>query len=249
MAIAFVKFLKYYMRRKKLNAILEGLIKAFWLIISFDREIYSIMFLTLKVSGTAVAIGALIGIPIGAAIGLKDFFGKHFLISIINTLMGLPPVVVGLFVYLLFSYSGPFGPLQLLYTPTAMIIAQLIMAIPIVIGITVSSVSSVDKSIRDKALSLGATKIQLMITILKEAKIGLLTAVMAAFGGAISEVGAVMIVGGNIRWATRVLTTAIVTETELGKFDVAIALGIILLLLAFIVNWILTQMQWRGLRR
>ena len=163
--------------------------------------------------------------------------------------MGLPPVVVGLFVYLLLSYSGPLGPLQLLYTPTAMIIAQLIMAIPIVIGITVSSVGSINKSIQDKALSLGATKLQLMVTILREARIGLLTAVIAAFGGAISEVGAVMIVGGNIRWVTRVLTTAIVVETELGKFDVAIALGIILLLLAFIVNWLLTQMQWRGLRR
>lgn len=207
------------------------------------------MFLTLRVSGTAVAIGALVGIPLGAAIGLKDFFGKRFLISVINTLMGLPPVVVGLFVYLILSTSGPLGMLQLLYTPTAMIIAQLIMAIPIVIGITFSSVSSVDKAVRDKALSLGATKMQLMFTILSEAKIGILTAVIAAFGGAISEVGAVMIVGGNIRWATRVLTTAIVIETELGRFDVAIALGIILLSLAFIINWILTRMQWSGLKR
>jgi tungstate transport system permease protein len=232
-----------------LNVILEGLIKAFWLIISFNPEIYSIMFLTLKVSGAAVAIGSLIGIPGGAAIGLKDFPGKRFLISIINTLMGLPPVVVGLFVYLLLSASGPLGALQLLYTPIAMIIAQLIMVVPIVIGITVSSVSSVDKSVRDKALSLGATRLQLMATILKEARVGLLTAVIAAFGGAISEVGAVMIVGGNIKWATRVLTTAIVIETELGEFDVAIALGIILLLLAFIVNWILTQMQWKGAKK
>jgi len=207
------------------------------------------MFLTLRVSGTAVAIGALVGIPLGAAIGLKDFFGKRFLISVINTLMGLPPVVVGLFVYLILSTSGPLGMLQLLYTPTAMIIAQLIMAIPIVVGITFSSVSSVDKAVRDKALSLGATKMQLMFTILSEAKIGILTAVIAAFGGAISEVGAVMIVGGNIRWATRVLTTAIVIETELGRFDVAIALGIILLSLAFIINWILTRMQWSGLKR
>ncbi|MBS7655831.1 ABC transporter permease [Candidatus Bathyarchaeota archaeon] len=232
-----------------MNLILEGLIKAFWLIASFDQEVYSIMFLTLRVSGTAVAIGALIGIPLGAGIGLKDFFGKRFLISVINTLMGLPPVVVGLFVYLILSTSGPLGALQLLYTPTAMIIAQLIMVVPIVVGVTISSVSSIDKTIRDKALSLGATKMQLIITILKEAKAGFLTAVIAAFGGAISEVGAVMIVGGNIRWATRVLTTAIVIETELGKFDVAIALGVILLLLAFIINWVLTQMQWSGLKR
>ncbi|MEM3517292.1 MAG: ABC transporter permease [Candidatus Bathyarchaeia archaeon] len=232
-----------------MNLILEGLIKAFWLIASFDQEVYSIMFLTLRVSGTAVAIGALIGIPLGAGIGLKDFFGKRFLISVINTLMGLPPVVVGLFVYLLLSTSGPLGAFQLLYTPTAMIIAQLIIAIPIVIGMTFSSVSSIDKTIHDKALSLGATKMQLMVTILKEAKTGLLTAIIAAFGGAISEVGAVMIVGGNIRWATRVLTTAIVMETELGRFDVAIALGIILLLLAFTINWVLTRMQWSGLKK
>jgi tungstate transport system permease protein len=232
-----------------LSAIIEGLIKAFWLIASFDPEVYSIMLLTLKVSGVAVAIGALFGIPIGAAIGVKDFFGKRFIISVINTLMGLPPVVVGLFVYLLLSTSGPLGFLQLLYTPAAMVIAQLIMVIPIVIGITASTVGSVDKAVRDKALSLGAAKHQLIVTILKEARIGLLTAVIASFGAAISEVGAVMMVGGNIRWSTRVLTTAIVVETELGEFDVAIALGVILLLLAFIVNWILTQMQWSGLRR
>ncbi len=232
-----------------MDPILEGLIRAFWLLVSFDPEVYSIMFLTLRVSGIAVVIGASLGIPTGATVALREFTGKRSFISIVNTLMGLPPVVVGLFVYLLLSTSGPLGPLQLLYTPTAMIIAQLIMVAPIVVGVTVSTVGSVEKAIRDKALSLGATKLQLTLTILKEAKLGLLTGVILAFGAAISEVGAVMIVGGNIRWATRVLTTAIVFETELGEFSVAIALGIILLLLAFIVNWVLTQMQWSGLRR
>lgn len=231
------------------DPILEGLIRAFWLLVTLDPEVYSIMFLTLRVSGIAVILATVVGIPLGAAVALRDFFGKRSLMSLVNTLMGLPPVVVGLFVYLLLSASGPLGPLQLLYTPTAMIIAQLIIAAPIVVGVTVSAVGSVDKAIRDKALSLGATRLQLTLTILREAKTGIVTSVILAFGAAISEVGAVMIVGGNIRWATRVLTTAIVFETELGEFSVAIALGIILLLMAFIINWILTRMQWSGLRR
>jgi len=232
-----------------LNLILEGLLKAFWLIVSFDPEVYEIMFLSLRVSGIAVLIGALLGVPSGATVGLKEFFGKRFLVSIVNTLMGLPPVVVGLLVYLLLSTSGPLGVFQLLYTPEAMIIAQLIMVIPIVMGVTISSVSSIGKAIREKALSLGATNWQLTLKVLREARLGILTALIVSFGAAISEVGAVMIVGGNIRWATRVLTTAIVFETELGEFGLAIALGVILLLLAFVINWALTYLQWSGLRR
>jgi len=232
-----------------LNLILEGLLKAFWLIVSFDREVYEIMFLSLRVSGVAVLIGALLGVPSGATVGLKEFLGKRFLVSIVNTFMGLPPVVVGLLVYLLLSTSGPLGVFQLLYTPEAMIIAQLIMVIPIVMGVTISSVSSVSKGIREKALSLGATNWQMTLKVLKEARLGILTALIVSFGAAISEVGAVMIVGGNIRWATRVLTTAIVFETELGEFGLAIALGSILLLLAFMINWVLTYLQWSGLRR
>ncbi|MCJ7505391.1 ABC transporter permease [Candidatus Bathyarchaeota archaeon] len=232
-----------------MSAILEGLVKALWLLISFNPEVYSIILLTLRVSGIAIAIGAFLGIPTGATIALRDFAGKRLLISIVNTLMGLPPVVVGLLVYLMLSTSGPLGPLQLLYTPTAMIIAQSIMAVPIVAGVTISSIGAVDKIIHDKAVSLGATRSQVTMTILKEARLGLLMAIIVAFGAAISEVGAVMIVGGNIRWATRVLTTAIVLETELGEFSVAMALGIILLLMSFLVNWVLTQMQWKGMRR
>ena len=228
---------------------IDGLVKAIWLLISFNSEVYSVILLTLKVSGIAVAVGAFLGIPTGATIALRRFVGKHFLVSIVNTLMGLPPVVVGLVVYLILSASGPLGPLQLLYTPTAMIIAQSIMTVPIVIGVTISSISAVDRAIHDRALSLGATRSQLTLTILTEARLGLVTAIILAFGAAISEVGAVMIVGGNIRWTTRVLTTAIVLETELGEFDAAIALGIILLLMSFLVNWILTQMQWKGARR
>jgi tungstate transport system permease protein len=231
------------------DPIIEGLIRAVWLLLTLDPEVYSTMLLTFKVSGVAVIIATASGIPLGAAIALRDFFGKRSLISLVNTLMGLPPVVVGLFVYLLLSASGPLGPLQLLYTPTAMIIAQLIIGAPIVVGVTISAVGSVDKAIRDKAISLGATRLQLTLTILREAKTGILTSIILAFGAAISEVGAVMIVGGNIRWVTRVLTTAIVFETELGQFSIAIALGIILLLIAFIINWVLTRMQWSGLRR
>lgn len=232
-----------------MNPILEGLLKAFWLIVSFDPEVYEIMFLSLRVSGIAVLIGALLGVPSGATVGLKEFFGKRFLVSIVNTLMGLPPVVVGLLVYLLLSTSGPLGAFQLLYTPEAMIIAQLIMVVPIVMGVTISSVSSIGKAIREKALSLGATNWQLTLKVLRESRLGILTALIVSFGAAISEVGAVMIVGGNIRWATRVLTTAIVFETELGEFGLAIALGVILLLLAFVINWALTYLQWSGLRR
>jgi tungstate transport system permease protein len=232
-----------------MDTILDGLIKAFILLVTLDPEVYSIMALTLRVSGLAVMIGAVIGFPIGATAALSEFKGKRLFVSIINTLMGLPPVVVGLLVYLLLSASGPLGPLQLLYTPNAMVIAQLIIAIPIVVGVTISAVGSVDKSIRDKSLSLGASKYQLILTIIREARVGLITAVILAFGAAISEVGAVMIVGGNIRWYTRVLTSAIVFETELGEFSIAIALGLILLLLAFIINWVLTYLQWSGLRR
>ena len=232
-----------------MDPILEGLVKAFWLLLSLNPEVYGIISLSLEVSGVAVALGAVCGIPVGTSVALRSFPGKRSFISIVNTLMGLPPVVVGLFVYLLLSASGPLGPLQLLYTPNAMIIAQLIIALPITIGVTISAVGSVDNAVREKAISLGATKTQLALTILREAKVGLVTAVILSFGAAISEVGAVMIVGGNIRWFTRVLTTAIVYETDLGDFSFAIALGIILLLLAFVVNWVLTRMQWSGLRR
>ena len=231
--------------------------KAFELIISLNPEVLAITFLSLQVSGTAVLLGSAMSIPLGAFLGLKSFRGKRPLIefvnvlsrSIINTFMGLPPVVVGLAVYLLLSASGPLGPLQLLYTPTAMIAAQLIMVIPIITGVTMAAVGSVDKAIRERALSLGATEWQTALTVLREARMGLLTAIVAAFGAAISEVGGIMIVGGNIRWSTRVLTTAIVYETELGNFGVAMALGMVLLAFAFAVNLALTYLQVKGVKR
>jgi len=226
-------------------------------VFSIDSEVLNVVLLSLKVSGTAVLIGALIGVPIGMVLGLKQFSGKQIVMrfvdltlrSIINTFMGLPPVVVGLVVYLLLAGSGPLGPLGLLYTPTAMMMTQLIMVIPIIIGVTMSAVGSVEKTIREKALSLGATEGQAAWTVLSEARMGLLTAVIVAFGAAISEVGGIMITGGNIRWFTRTLTTAIVQEVNLGDFNRAITLGVILLLMAFATNLALTIIQLRGPKR
>jgi len=229
----------------------------FNLVSLLNSEVLNITLLSLRVSGTAVFFGSLIGVPIGTALGLSQFRGKKSLMyfvqltlrSIVNTFMGVPPVVVGLVVYLLLSSSGPLGQLGLIYTPTAMIIAQLIMVVPIIVGITMSAVGSVEKAVREKALSLGATGTQAAWMVLMEARMGVLTAIIAAFGAAISEVGGIMIVGGNQRWITRTLTTAIVLETDLGNFDLAISLGIILLSIAFVINLILTVIQVRGVKR
>jgi len=224
---------------------------------TFWEEVLNITLLSLRVSGTAVSIGALVGIPIGVFLGLKQFKGKQALIRFIdimlkttvNTFMGLPPVVVGLIVYLLLTTSGPLGWLGLIYTPTAMIITQLIEVIPIIIGLTMSAVTSVEKMVRERALSLGATEAQAAWLVLREARIGVLSSIITAFGAAISEVGGIMITGGNIRWWTRTLTTAIVIETELGEFAMALTLGAILLSIAFIVNLALTILQLKGVRR
>ena len=239
------------------NALLGLLPLIFQLTFSFDPEIWNITLLSLRVSGTAVLIGALIGVPIGMALGLRRFSGKQILMrfidltlrSIINTFMGLPPVVVGLVVYLLLAGSGPLGPLGLLYTPSAMIITQLIMVVPIITGVTMSAVGSVEKAIREKALSLGATDRQAAWMVLREARRGVLTAIIVAFGAAISEVGGIMITGGNIRYVTRTLTTAIVVEVNLGDFTKAISLGVILFSMAFTVNLILTIILLRGQKR
>ena len=223
----------------------------------FLQEVINITFLSLRVSGTSVLIGSLVGIPVGTYLGFRQFKGKKTMVrlvdvmlkSIINTFMGLPPVAVGLVVYLLLTSSGPLGWLGLLYTPTAMVITQLIMVVPIIIGVTMSAVGSVERSIMEKALSLGATKNQAACLVLREARVGVLTAIIVAFGAAISEVGGIMISGGNIRWFTRTLTTAIVVETELGNFNMALTLGAILLSIAFVINLALTVLQIKGARR
>ncbi|MGQ9543272.1 MAG: ABC transporter permease [Candidatus Bathyarchaeia archaeon] len=224
---------------------------------AFLDEVWNITLLSLKVSVTSVLIGALTGIPAGTFLGFRQFKGKRTLIrfvdimlkSVINTFMGLPPVVVGLVVYLLLTASGPLGFLGLLYTPTAMVITQLIMVVPIIIGVTMSAVGSVEKAIREKAISLGATETQAAWIVLREARMGVLTSIIVAFGAAISEVGGIMITGGNIRWFTRTLTTAIVVETELGNFNMALTLGGILLSMALIINLALTIIQLKVAKR
>ncbi len=228
-----------------MNSITEGLWKAFELLTSLDPEIFGIMILSLRVSGTAVLLAILVAIPFGVFIALREFKFKHIIINIVYTLMGLPPVVAGLFVYLLLSSSGLLAPLTLLFTPTAMIFAQFIMAVPIVTGITISAVKAVPKNVVDTAVSLGADKRQLIFTILSEARIGIIAAIITSFGAAISEVGAIMLVGGNIRFFTRVLTGSVVLYTRMGEYGMAIALGVILLILAFIINAALTYIQMR----
>jgi tungstate transport system permease protein len=218
---------------------------SFFLIDFFNKEIINITALSFYVSLSAVFLSALIGIPLGTLLGLKDFRGKQFVITMINTFMGLPPVVVGLVLYLILSNSGFLGPLQLLYTPYAMILAQFIMGIPIITGLSYSAISVVPQKLIDHAISLGTNKRQLGWIIIKESKVGILAAIVAAFGGAISEVGAIMLVGGNMRYLTRALTTAIVLYTSTGEFDMAISLGIILLSTSFMINLLLTHLQTR----
>ncbi len=232
-----------------MDLVLEGTKKAFWLLFTFDPEVLSILLLSLRVSATATLISLLIGITSGVAIALYRFRGRAMVVSLINTGMGLPPVVVGLFVTIFLWRNGPLGFLGILYTPMAMIIAQAVIATPIVMGITLAAIQHLPEKLRLQILALGATRLQMVWILIKEAKLPLLAAVMAGFGGVISEVGASMMVGGNIKGYTRVLTTATVMETSRGNFDMAIALGIILLLFAYLINLILTQIQQReGLR-
>jgi len=228
-----------------MELILEGIKKAFCLIVTFDPEVMGITLLSLQVSGTATLISLFVGISVGTTVALSRFPGKRFAVSLINTGMGLPPVVVGLFVTIFLWRNGPLGFFEILYTPTAMIIAQTVIASPIVMGITLAAIQQLPQKLRLQILALGATRLQMVWILVKEAKLPLLAAVMAGFGGVISEVGASIMVGGNIKGYSRVLTTATVMETSRGNFDIAIALGIILLLLAYFVNLILTQIQQR----
>lgn len=232
-------------QEKVTDLILDGIKKAFYLLITFDPEVMGITLLSLQVSGTATLISLLIGISFGTTVALSKFSGRRFVVSLINTGMGLPPVVVGLFVTIFLWRNGPLGFFGILYTPTAMIIAQAIIATPIVMGITLAAIQQLPQKLRLQILSLGATHLQMVWILIKEAKLPLLAAVMAGFGGVISEVGASIMVGGNIKGYSRVLTTATVMETSRGNFDIAIALGIILLLMAYFINLVLTNIQQR----
>jgi len=223
----------------------QGLVRAFELVLNFDPEIIAITWLSLKISCLATFISLAFGMPLGIALARSRFPGRSVVVALINTGMGLPPVVVGLFISILLWRSGPLGFLDLIYSPTAMIIAQVVIAFPIVAGLTMASFQTLDPKLGLQLLGIGASRWQLIWLLCKEARLPLLAAVMAGFGGVISEVGASMMVGGNIRGQTRVLTTATVLETSKGNFDIAIALGLILLALTFWINFFLTRLQQR----
>jgi tungstate transport system permease protein len=215
----------------------------------FDPEVWQITLLSLEVSGLATLISLVIGLPLGTWLALGKFHGRSLLMSVVNTGMGLPPVVVGLFVALMLWRSGPFGDLKLIYTPAAIVIAQVIISFPVVTGLTAAALQALDPRLRLQLLGLGASTAQMVLMLWREARLPLLAALMAGFGAVISEVGASMMVGGNIRGQTRVLTTSIVLETGKGNFDIAIGLGVLLLTITFLVNWALTVIQQRGAKR
>ena len=226
--------------------LLEGILEAFELIIRLDPDLMKIVLLSLRVSGAAVIIATLLGVPLGTWLGLKPESKTALISKIIYTLMGLPPVVVGLLIYMLFSRVGPLGVLSLLYSATAMIVAQTALALPIIAGLTAVGIRSRGKEVEETARSLGAGPLMRAWTVVRESRITILGAVVTGFGRVIAEVGAVMMVGGNIEGHTRVMTTAIVLETRKGNFAYAIGLGLILLLLSFVVNNFLYRFQRGG---
>lgn len=226
----------------------DGIREALSLIFGGDPEVWEITLLSLKISGIATGISLLIGLPAGTWLALKKFTGQGCFLSLINTGMAFPPVVIGLWVSIFLWRSGPLGDLGLIYTPTAIVLAQTIIAAPVVTGLTVAALQQIDPNVRFQLLGLGATNWQMILALWREARLPLLAALMAGFGSVISEVGASMMVGGNLRHQTRVLTTAIVLETNRGQFSTALALGFILLLLAFLVNYGLTWIQQKGAR-
>jgi tungstate transport system permease protein len=232
-----------------MDIILDGFRQALHLLFGFDPEVWSITLLSFKVSGIATLVSVLLGVSIGTAVALGEFPGKRMVISLINTGMSLPPVVVGLFVSITLWRNGPFGWMGLLYTPTAMIVAQTIIATPIVTGISLAAFQHLPVNLKLQILALGASRLQMIWLLVREARLPLLAAVMAGFGGVVSEIGASIMVGGNIKGYTRVLTTATVMETGKGNFDLAIALSIILLLLSFVINALLTSIQQGEKRR
>jgi tungstate transport system permease protein len=212
-------------------------------------DILEITFLSLQVSTIATLVSLLIGLPFGTWIALGHFRGRSFLLSIINTGMALPPVVVGLVVAMTLWRSGVLGGLRLIYTPWAIIIAQTIIAAPVVTGLTAAALEALDPRLQQQLLGLGASRLQMVWHLWREARLPLLAALMAGFGSVISEVGASMMVGGNIRGQTRVLTTAIVLETSKGEFEKALALSALLLTLTYLVNLALTAIQQKGARK
>jgi tungstate transport system permease protein len=227
------------------DLVVEGVRRALGLLLGADPEIVEVLLFSLQVSGSATLLALALGVPAGAALALARFPGRTLLVSAVNTGMGFPPVVVGLFVSLLLWRSGPLGALEMLYTPAAIVLAQAVIATPIVTGITLAAVQNVPGMFRLQLLGLGASRVQAALWVLREARLPMLAAVMAGFGGVISEIGASLMVGGNIKGQTRTLTTALVLETSQGNFEAAIALALLLLVLMFLVNWALTALQQR----
>ena len=229
-----------------MDVLVAALIEAARLLASGDPEVWGITWLSLRVSLAATLISLIGGVPLGAWLALSRFPGRRFLLALVNTGMGLPPVVAGLVITILLWRSGPLGELRLLYTPAAIVIAQVVLATPIVTGLSAAAIQQLNPKVRLQILALGATRRQYLWLLAREARLPLLAAVMAGFGAVISEVGAAMMVGGNIPGQTRVLTTAMVLETSRGRFDLALSLGLVLLGLVYLVNLCLTWAQQRG---
>jgi tungstate transport system permease protein len=237
------KYLSRSLLAGTMDDLIRGAIQALRLIVDGDAATWAIIGLSLRVSGLALLFSTLLGVPLGAFVGLQSFLGRRLVIAMLYTGMGFPPVVIGLLVYLLLSRSGPLGFLSWLFTTNAMVLAQTIISLPLVAGFTMAAVLGVDPALRIQVRSLGATRAQASRAILWEARLGVIVSVIAGFGSIISEVGAVMLVGGNIEGSTRVLTTAIVLETRKGDFDLALALSLVLLGLTFMVNALALRLQ------
>ncbi|NHM32748.1 ABC transporter permease [Neobacillus terrae] len=228
-----------------MELIIEGLKKALDIILSADPEVIRITLLTLRVSFTSILISTIIGLPLGMAIGLSRFKGRKIILIFINIGMGLPPVVAGLWITLLLWRSGPLGNFSLLYTPTAIVMAQVLVSLPIITGLTSSAFQQINDKLLLQIKAMGATKRQTLLILLKESRIAVMAAIIAGFGRVIAEVGAAMMVGGNILGDTRILTTTIVMEVSKGNFDLALALSFILLSAAFLITGTLTFLQQR----
>jgi tungstate transport system permease protein len=232
-----------------MDIIFEGIKQAFWMLVQGDPTVVQVALLSLLVSGSATVLSLCLGIPLGVVLGLTKFTGRRVVVSLVNTGMGAPPVVVGLIVTIFLWRNGPLGVLHLLYTPSAMVIAQFLIAFPIVVGFTMATIQQLDPKLRLQILALGASRFQMVWLLLREARLPLLAAIMAGFGAVISEVGASMMVGGNITGQTSVLTTDIVAETSRGNFALAMSFSVILMILVYLVNFILTTVQQRSKTR
>ena len=223
----------------------QGLTRAIELIISLDPEVMEIAWRSLRISVISTLLASIICLPLGSLIHFHRFPGKRIVISLIQTFYSMPTVAIGLFVFVLFSRAGPLGGLNILFTPTIMVLGQMILITPILLGLTISAVSGVDRTILDTARSLGASGFQTAVVVLREARFAVMAAVIMGFGRAISEIGIALMVGGNIRGFTRVITTAISLETSKGNFELSIALGIILIFIALVVNVVMNRIQQR----